>query len=186
MRSKGTWCLKQLLLEVFASLQCLNPMLSSFGQSCDDLMEHMQHCLEKALSLLPVEQPGCLAILLPPLTFLLVLQPSLFPVHAGAEPNFHLLPAQATFPRVLEHWMWEQGLGMPPLSMDPAQPCSLLSIPLCRRSQLLCLMWSTTWTALGTETQQRPFRGGCPVRGAVPRSSPKKKIPEMLLSFWHS
>lgn len=78
----------------------------------DGLTGHMQHCLEKALPLLPVEQPDCLAVLLPPLTFSLVLQPSLFPVHPGAGPNFHLLPAQAAFPRVPEHGcgkgVWER------------------------------------------------------------------------------
>lgn len=90
-------------------------------------MGHMQHCLETASSLLPVEQPGCLAILLSPLTFPLVPQLPLFPVCAGAEPNFHLLPAWPTFPRVPEHWVWEGGMGVTPLRMEPAQPYSLLS-----------------------------------------------------------
>lgn len=81
MRGKGTWCLKE-SLEVIASLQCIYPMLSSYGQSCDDLTCNTAW---KKLSLLPVEQPGCLAVLLLPLTFPLVLLPSLFPVHAAVQ-----------------------------------------------------------------------------------------------------
>lgn len=133
----------------------------------------MQHCLETASSLLPVEQPGCLAVLLSPLTFPLVLQLPLFPCACWCRAKLPPPSCLANLPKGARALGVGRGYGSDstqdgacPAILPAEQPAPTTT---CRRSQLLCLMCSTTRTALGAETQQKPFRGGYPLEWALPQ-----------------
>lgn len=90
----------------------------------------MQLCLVNYFPLLPREQPGCLAMLLPSLPFPLVLWPTLSPVHTGAE------LASPSHPWAFPRGVKASHLGRPLTERvwattakgNSTQPCSPLSL----------------------------------------------------------
>lgn len=122
MRSKGTWCLT-------ASLQYLYPMLSSYGQSWWFNGTHA------ALFGKSSPTAACRAAWLPGCAF----APSYFsscpatisiPCASWCRAKLPPPSCPGSLPKGARAWVWEGGMGMTLLSMDPAQPYSLLSIRL--------------------------------------------------------
>lgn len=118
-------------------------------------------------------------MLLLPLTFPLVLLPSLFPVHAGVQSQ----TSTSLLPRQPSQGCQSMGVGRG-CGNDSAQhglcPAILpaehpIPMPMCRRSQLLCLMWSKTWTALGTDKGLLEGGASSLVRSPT-EPSPKKSL----------